>query len=352
MSASLPSGLGPGEFGPDRRIRDSAPSRLSLVRPDRRGIVAAMKLRRCSCAVLFAGTMLSAAEPANDEEGISLDDVLIAGKSLFEEYAPADVQAQFEFPDRARWDDTIRRLQAALEGNDPRALLQFEPEVRAALTALRALPGAADYVDWLAERLDYIEAAKQIPRTPPKPPPKPPGDKTATQFIPHYDLWLRRTQQRAKPPAAAQLVSRLKPVFASAGVPGDLVWLAEVESSFNPAAKSPVGARGLFQLMPATAKELGLSTLLPDERTDPEKAARAAATYLRRLHARFGDWPLAIAAYNAGGGRISRALQQQNAKTFAEIAPTLAVETQMYVPKVLATLQVRSGTLLTGPGRK
>jgi membrane-bound lytic murein transglycosylase D len=93
-----------------------------------------------------------------------------------------------------------------------------------------------------------------------------------------------------------------------------------------------------------------LSTTLPDERIDPAKSAKASATYLRKLHARFGDWPLAIAAYNAGGGRISRALTKQKAKTFAEIAPTLSVETQMYVPKVLATLQVRAGTALAGPG--
>src|SRR5688572_3705138 len=306
----------------------------------------------CCCVVLFASTVVSAAEPPpQEEEGlISVDEVFAAGKSLFEEYAPDEVKAQFEFPDKARWDSVIRQLQAALEGNDPRALLQFEPEVRAALTALRNLPAAEEYVDWLAERLDYIEAAKQIPRTQPKPPAKPPVGKPATQFIPNYDLWVKRTQQRAKPASAAQLVPRLRPVFASAGVPGDLVWLAEVESSFNPMAKSPVGARGLFQLMPATAKELGLSTTLPDERINPEKSAQASATYLRKLHARFGDWPLAIAAYNAGGGRISRALQKNKARTFAEIAPSLPVETQMYVPKVLATLQVRAGKNLAGPG--
>ena len=100
--------------------------------------------------------------------------------------------------------------------------------------------------------------------------------------------------------------------------------------------------------MPDTARELGLSTMLPDERTDPEKSAAASAEYLRQLHARFGDWPLAIAAYNAGGGRVSRALQKQKAKTFAEIAPTLSVETQMYVPKVLA---IAAGALGHGAGR-
>ena len=95
--------------------------------------------------------------------------------------------------------------------------------------------------------------------------------------------------------------------------------------------------------MEPTAKELGLSTWLPDERTDPEKSARAAARLLQRLHAKFGDWPLALAAYNAGAGRVQRALAKQEAKTFAAIANSLSAETRMYVPKVLATLQVRAG---------
>src|SRR6478736_4445540 len=306
----------------------------------------AMRIWLGSAALLLVAVARGAEPPAKEDEGISADDVLEAGKNLFDELAPDEVKAQFEFPDKARWEATIRQLQAALDGTDPKALLQFEPEVRSVLRMLRNLPGGEEYADWLAERLDYIEAAKQLPAAPPKPP----VVKPATQFIPQYDLWVKRTQQRARPAAANALVPRLKPVFVTGQVPGDLVWLAEVESSFNPNARSPVGARGLFQLMPETAKELGLSTMLPDERTNPEKSAAASAAYLRKLHERFGDWPLAIAAYNAGGGRVSRALQSQKAKTFAEIAPSLSVETQMYVPKVLATLQVRSGTVLAGPG--
>jgi membrane-bound lytic murein transglycosylase D len=95
--------------------------------------------------------------------------------------------------------------------------------------------------------------------------------------------------------------------------------------------------------MPETAKWLGLQTFLPDERTDPEKSARAAAQYLRYLHRRFGNWPLALAAYNAGEGRVSRTLRRENAHTFAEIAAVLPAETRMYVPKVLATIEVRAG---------
>ncbi|AOS45942.1 Membrane-bound lytic murein transglycosylase D precursor [Lacunisphaera limnophila] len=146
-------------------------------------------------------------------------------------------------------------------------------------------------------------------------------------------------------------MTQLQPVFAAGGVPGQLVWLAEVESTFNPRARSPAGARGLFQLMPATARELGLSTTLPDERTDPQKSAQAAAKMLRGLHARFGDWPLALAAYNAGPGRVQRTLTQHRAKSFAEIAHVLPLETRLYVPKVLAVLRVRSGLVLAGPGK-
>lgn len=312
--------------------------------------------RRARCLVPFVALALTlpAAAEDKDEGGIDLDAAYSIGKNLFDTYASDEIKAQYEFPDKARWDRVTNGLRAALAGTDPKALVPLESEVREAVAALRQFPGGKEYADWLAERLDYIEAAKQMPATPTPPPkpPKPTPGRPTVQPIPNYDLWVQRMQKRTMPANAPKLSKQLKPIFTAGKVPGDLVWLAEVESSFNPTAKSPVGARGLFQLMPATAKELGLSTSLPDERTDPEKSARASAEYLRKLYARFGDWPLAIAAYNAGGGRVSRLLTQRKAKTFAEIAPALAVETQMYVPKVLATLQVRAGTSIIGPGPK
>jgi membrane-bound lytic murein transglycosylase D len=165
----------------------------------------------------------------------------------------------------------------------------------------------------------------------------------ATPDVPYFALWLGRMRTRPAPARAAQLLPVVQAAFAAEGVPAELAWLAEVESTFNPSARSPVGARGLYQFMPATAKSLGLSTFLPDERTDPGKSARAAARYLRTLHGKFGDWPLALAAYNAGEGRVRRLLEARKARTFAAIAPGLPSETRMYVPKVLATLQVRAG---------
>jgi membrane-bound lytic murein transglycosylase D len=302
-----------------------------------------MKLRNLYGIGLLGAGLAVAAEPAKKPEPpakeITADDLYAAGKELFDTYAPPEVKAQFAFPDKAQWDAFAARLQAALDGDSLEALAQYEPEALAALAAVRTIPGAEEYTDWLEERVDYIQVAKQAVK---RPPPKPPEVRPA-QFIPNYDLWLQRLQTRATPPGAATLVPVLQPVFGRVGVPPSLVWLAEVESTFNPSARSPAGARGLFQLMPATAKELGLSTFLPDERTDPKKSADAAARMLRTLHAKFGDWPLAIAAYNAGAGRIQRTLDKKKAKTFAEIASALSVETRLYVPKVLATVQVRAG---------
>ena len=136
---------------------------------------------------------------------------------------------------------------------------------------------------------------------------------------------------------------RLQAAFTSEGVPPELAWVAEVESSLNTSARSPVGAKGLFQFMPDTAKDLGLSTTLPDERTDPDKSARAAARYLRTLHSRFGNWALALAAYNAGQGRVARTLATRKATSYTAIADALPAETRMYVPKVCALITTRTG---------
>jgi membrane-bound lytic murein transglycosylase D len=76
--------------------------------------------------------------------------------------------------------------------------------------------------------------------------------------------------------------------------------------------------------------------------------ARAAARYLKRLHARFGDWPLALAAYNGGESRVARLLRVRGATDFAGIANHLPAETRLYVPKVLATIEVRTGVSLAG----
>ena len=128
-------------------------------------------------------------------------------------------------------------------------------------------------------------------------------------------------------------------------MPPELVWIAEVELGFNRDARSPVGAAGLFQLMPATAKRFGLGTSwFRDQRYQPEPSARASAQYLKQLHKEFGDWRLALAAYNAGEGRVQKLLDRH--KTRPSTASSTAGGNQMYVPKVEATVLRREGVEL------
>ncbi|MFH1476111.1 MAG: lytic transglycosylase domain-containing protein [Verrucomicrobiota bacterium] len=143
----------------------------------------------------------------------------------------------------------------------------------------------------------------------------------------------------------AAMLPRLKKVFVEEGVPQQWIWMAEVESTFNPQAISSAGAAGLFQLMPGTARRFGLQTTPVDERMEPEKSAGAAAQYLKILHREFGSWSLALAAYNAGEGRVREIMKKRQARTFNEVAPYLPAETRSYVPKVMAIVALREDRL-------
>lgn len=122
-------------------------------------------------------------------------------------------------------------------------------------------------------------------------------------------------------------------------VPPELLAVALVESGFNPQALSPKGARGIWQFMPATAARYGL-TVQPanDHRTHPEHSTRAAARYLRDLYRQFGDWKLALAAYNAGETRVQQIINRTGIRDFDEMARRglLPLETRNYVPAVMA----------------
>lgn len=137
--------------------------------------------------------------------------------------------------------------------------------------------------------------------------------------------------------------------LAEKNLPQGLKYLAMIESGFNPTAKSPVGARGLWQFMSPTAREYGLKVKgRVDERTNPARATDAALDYLSDLHDRFGSWYLAAAAYNTGQGRVARVLKQVTGKTkgtdadFYRIAHRLPKETRDYVPKLIAAARIGS----------
>jgi membrane-bound lytic murein transglycosylase D len=128
------------------------------------------------------------------------------------------------------------------------------------------------------------------------------------------------------------------------GMPLDLLYLAMIESGFEPAATSHAAAVGVWQFVPATARQFGLAIdRAVDERRDPIKATDAALDYLERLHRRFGSWYLAAAAYNAGQGRISRIMRQaygreraRSEQEYYRIWSRLPRETRDYVPLMIA----------------
>ncbi len=132
----------------------------------------------------------------------------------------------------------------------------------------------------------------------------------------------------------------MRGILKEEGVPQDLVYVAMVESAFKYQAHSRAAAHGFWQFIAGTGKRYGLKRNRSlDERSDPVKSTRAAAAYFRDLYEMFGDWHLAMAAYDAGEGRILKSLQRTGARDFWELAAgsSLRRETRDYVPFVLAT---------------
>lgn len=133
--------------------------------------------------------------------------------------------------------------------------------------------------------------------------------------------------------------SMIQRIFAEEGVPEDLIYLAQAESGFLPRALSNKQAVGMWQFIAETGSNYDLvHTAVFDERFDPEKATRAAAKFLKDLHARYGDWYLAIAAYNCGPGAVDRAVERTGYADYWELLRRHALprETAGYVPIILA----------------
>jgi hypothetical protein len=140
-----------------------------------------------------------------------------------------------------------------------------------------------------------------------------------------------------------QYLSRFREILREAGLPPALALLPVVESSFRVNARGPGGSVGLWQLQAPTARRFGLVvSKRHDERLDPERATQAAVAYLAMLHDRYEDWPLALAAYNAGEGRVDRALKKlPDADYWALIAAhRLSPITRDYVPRFFATVRM------------
>jgi peptidoglycan lytic transglycosylase D len=133
-----------------------------------------------------------------------------------------------------------------------------------------------------------------------------------------------------------EMISR---ILKEEGVPQDLIYLAQAESGFHPTALSRAGARGMWQFIGARANAYGLErNWWVDERQDPEKATRAAARHLKDLYTQFGDWYLAMAAYNSGPGTVQAAVKRTGYADFWELyrRGVLPKETKNYVPIIVA----------------
>jgi membrane-bound lytic murein transglycosylase D len=157
-------------------------------------------------------------------------------------------------------------------------------------------------------------------------------------FINFYSKRGRGTLERALV-RSGKYEDMIRRVLKEEGVPQDLIYLAQAESGFHPLAVSRAGARGMWQFMGSRAKGYGLErSWWVDDRQDPEKATRAAARHLRDLYAQFGDWYLAMAAYNSGPGTVQKAVKRTGYADFWELyrRNVLPKETRNYVPIILA----------------
>jgi membrane-bound lytic murein transglycosylase D len=179
---------------------------------------------------------------------------------------------------------------------------------------LRALKLPDFPVRWDAQVLRYLDYFKNDPK----------GRSVMSS-------WLRR---------AGRYRDLFDKVLARHGLPRDLFYLAMIESGFESAARSRVGAGGVWQFMPGAARAYGLEvSYWVDGRRDPERAADAAARYLKDLYVRFGSWYLVFAAYNAGYGAVLRSITSYNTNDYWELIKHesgLPWESSLYVPKILA----------------
>jgi membrane-bound lytic murein transglycosylase D len=150
--------------------------------------------------------------------------------------------------------------------------------------------------------------------------------------------WFEAALSRGQP-----YLAHIREVFAEEGIPQDLAYAALVESAFKTSAYSRARAKGVWQFISATGKRYGLAVdWWVDERSDPEKATRAAARYLKQLYGLFGDWNLALAGYNAGEGKVLRAMERYRTDDFWKLRETrgLRRETKNYVPLIHAAIVI------------
>jgi membrane-bound lytic murein transglycosylase D len=298
------------------------------------------------CILIFlAATLLARAA----DDTIALPDVIQNAQQWAQENLDTNFLNSLPDVDERAAQQFFRDVQQRFQGDYVVDIASLRQTAQIVLPLLENNSDTQPYAAWLKSQMDYLDVANEIQITIPPPqmatnqPPQraanPPPQK-------ERELWVKKVVNRPWPDSAKEYVPELKPIFAAQNVPPQLVWLAEVESSFDRRAQSPAGAAGLFQLMPDTAKRFGLSLWPRDQRFQPEPSATASAQYLKFLYGRFHDWRLALAAYNCGEGAVQKLLTRYKTQSYDGIAEHLPAETQMYVPRVEAVVWQREGAKL------
>ena len=170
------------------------------------------------------------------------------------------------------------------------------------------------------------------------------------QFINYYQGRGRSTMEVGLY-RSGMFMSMARRVFRQEGVPENMAWLGQVESTWKPTALSWASASGLWQFIPGTGSRFGLQrTAYVDERNSFDEATHASAKYLKFLYDRYGSWELAMAAYNSGEGNVDRAVRRAGVANFWVAYPYLPQETRNYVPNILATILIANSPQQYGFG--
>ena len=271
-------------------------------------------------------------ETAQGAESAELRALRDAERELFPQASPAPGNAwPSELPLRMPGDDAPHVHASGLPPAAPTA--PPAPEGTRDLSWLTKLEMPDLPVRWDERVVRYLEFFRDDPR----------GHATFANLYRHAGRW-QEMMRRA---------------LRKKSLPEDLVWVAMVESGFEPIARSPAGAAGLWQFMPETGKIYGLTIdRWLDQRLSAPLETEAAADFLADLHRRFGTWELALAAYNMGYGGLSSVVRRYNTNDFWSLARTegtLPWETTLYVPKILAAAVVAhnlGGLRLRGPAAR
>ena len=232
------------------------------------------------------------------------------------------------------------------------------PSERAEAVPQNAVPARGE----LQERSEPAPIDQLLETSETAPPPRPETEKTVAQdlqtgvhdieiplndrVLSYVELFTGRLKGYLEDGMSrgARFLPMIQDVFRAEGLPLDLAYVPLIESAFKPNALSRAKAKGMWQFMKGTALENGLQhDWYIDERSDPEKATRAAAKYLKTLYSMFDDWHLALASYNGGPGRVQRAMQRSRKADFWSLSDSrryLPRETRDYVPLILAAVVI------------